>query len=196
LGTENVVRAAADTGARLIHLSTDVLFNGRQAPYDEEAQPEPLHAYGRAKADAEAIVRECDDHVIVRTSLIYSLDEMDRATAGLVEALRNGQPYTLFADQRRNPVWVETLSRACVELAGSDFKGVLNVAGRQVLTRAEIGLRMLDWWGVKERETLSLLPSDSDKWPRDCELDLRRATSMLSTPLLGMDEVFEHVRQK
>jgi hypothetical protein len=147
-------------------------------------------------SDAEAIVQEYDDHVIVRTSLIYSLDEMDRATAGLVEALRRGQPYTLFTDQRRNPVWAETLSRACVELAGSDYRGVLNVAGRQVLTRAEIGMRMLDWWGVKEREMLSLGPSDGDKWPRDCELDLQRATSVLSTPLLGMDEVFERVREK
>ncbi|MCP5115004.1 MAG: sugar nucleotide-binding protein, partial [bacterium] len=115
-GTANMVRAAAEVRARLVHLSTDVLFNGRRAPYDEDAQPEPLHAYGRAKAAAEAIVQEYDNHVIIRTSLIYSLDEMDRATAGLVGALRSGQPYTLFTDQRRNPVWVETLSRALVEL--------------------------------------------------------------------------------
>ena len=190
------MRAAAAVRARLIHLSTDVLFDGRHAPYDEGAQPEPLHAYGRAKAAAESMVRENDNHVIIRTSLIYSLDEVDPATVELVEALRSGRPYTLFTDQRRNPIWAETLSRACLELAESNYQGVLNVAGRQVLTRAEFGLRMLDWWGVKERETLSRGPSDGDRWPRELELVLERATSVLSTPLAGMDEVLAMPRKK
>jgi len=63
------------------------------------------------------------------------------------------------------------------------------VAGRQVLTRAEFGTRLLDWWCVTERRTLSLGPSDSDRWPRNCELDLTRASELLSTPLLGVDDV-------
>jgi dTDP-4-dehydrorhamnose reductase len=186
---ENVKSAAGVVSARLIHLSTDVLFDGRRAPYDERAQPAPLHDYGRAKAAAEVIVREHANHVIVRTSLIYGLGEMDHATTGLVNALQAGKSITLFTDQRRNPIWVETLAQACLELAGNRFTGVLNVAGRQVLTRAEYGLRMLDWWNIKERSTLGFGPSDGDKWPRNCELDLAKATSTLRTPLRGLDEV-------
>ena len=56
-GSENVARAAAAVGARLIHLSTDVVFDGRKgAPYVEEDSPSPCTAYGRAKAEAEARV--------------------------------------------------------------------------------------------------------------------------------------------
>jgi dTDP-4-dehydrorhamnose reductase len=188
-GARHIVDAAVQVGARLIHLSTDVIFSGRWAPYDEEAPPHPMHAYGRAKAAAESIVREHPDHAIIRTSLIYGLDQMDNGTALMVQALRSGSKVTLFNNQRRNPVWVETLSLACLELATNDYQGVLNVAGRQVLTRAEFGQRMLDWWQVEERETLSSGPCDGNKWPLDCELDLTRASSVLSTPLLGVDEV-------
>ena len=187
-GTQHVAQAAAQVGARLIHISTDAIFDGQSPPYDEHARPSPVTAYGRAKAAAEAIVSQNTNHVIVRTSLIYSLQRLDHGTAWMAGALRAGQPVKLFDNQIRNPVWVETLSRACLELAESDYTGILNVAGRQALTRAEFAIRMLDWWGVQERQTLTIGPSDGT-WPLDCRLDVARAAAVLQTPLLGVDEV-------
>ncbi len=188
-GTGHVVAAAAEVGARLIHLSTDSIFDGTAAPYDETAAPAPLNAYGRAKAAAEALVAAQPNAVIVRTSLIYGLAEMDNGTAWMAAALRAGQPVTLFTNQRRNPVWVETLGRACLELLDLEYRGVLNVAGRQVMTRADFGRRLLDWWGVAERDTLAFGPDESGQWPLDCEMDVGRAARLLRTPLLGVDEV-------
>lgn len=194
-GTRHVVAAAAAVEARLVHLSTDSVFDGAHAPYDETAVPAPLNEYGRAKAAAEAIVAAHPDAVIVRTSLIYGLEEMDKGTAWMAAALREGRPVTLFTNQRRNPVWVETLGAACLALAGrsaspaSDYRGILNVAGRQVMTRAEFGLRMLEWWGVAERETLSPAPDESGRWPLDCTMDVSRAEGLLPVSLWGVDEV-------
>jgi hypothetical protein len=48
---------------------------------------------------------------------------------------------------------------------------------------------MLDWWGIEPRNLLSEGLSDPHKWPADLELDLSRAESLLSIPLLGVDEV-------
>lgn len=193
-GTANISQAAALTGARLIHISTDVVFDGRFAPYDETASTAPLHEYGRAKVAAEEHVRKVADHAIIRTSLIYGLHIMDRGTAWMVKALRAGQEVTLFTDQKRNPVWAETLSRACLELAANDYRGILNVAGRQVLSRAEFGQRMLDWWGIEARETLHFGRSDSQRWPQDCTLSIARAEEILTTPLFGVDEVLEQAK--
>jgi dTDP-4-dehydrorhamnose reductase len=188
-GTRHIVQAAEKNDVRLIHISTDVVFNGRAAPYDESALPTPMHDYGRAKAEAEEIVAAYSNQAIIRTSLIYGLRLMDRGTAWMVQALRAGQPVTLFTDQRRNPVWVMTLSHACLELAGSDFRGVINVAGRQILSRAEFGTRMLDWWQIEKRDTLNLAQSDPERWPVDCTFDLSLAQTVLATPLLGVDDV-------
>jgi dTDP-4-dehydrorhamnose reductase len=190
-GTQNVVRAAAIIGARLIHLSTDSIFDGLHPPYDETAVPSPVNEYGRAKADAESIVAAHPNHVIVRTSLIYGLQEMDHGTAWMARALTAGEPVQLFDNQIRNPVWVETLSRACLELAAHSFIGILNIAGRQVMSRAAFSLKLLDYWQVRPRTALTIGPAVGGHWPLDCRLDLCRATAVLNTPLLGVDEVLK-----
>ena len=69
-GSEVVARAAA--GARLVHLSSDIVFDGTLGHYSEEDKPSPVNDYGRSKAEAE--LRVADAHpgaTIVRTSLIY-----------------------------------------------------------------------------------------------------------------------------
>ncbi len=187
-GAGSVVWAAREVGARLIHLSTDSIFAGDAAPYDETAVPTPVNAYGRAKADAEAIVRQQPNSVIVRTSLIYGLHTMDHGTRWMANALAQGQSVTLFSNQRRNPVWADSLCQALLELAQNGYTGVLNVAGRQALSRADFALKMLDHWQIQPRTTLTVAPSDG-RWPLNCELDLRRATAVLQTPLPGVDEV-------
>jgi dTDP-4-dehydrorhamnose reductase len=188
-GTRHIVAAAQALDARLIHLSTDILFDGTEPPYDETAVPTPVNQYGRAKAEAETIVQQHDNAVIIRTSLIYGLEQMDHGTRWMVEALRAGQPVTLFDNQFRNPVWVESLSRACLELADHPYTGILHVAGRQRLSRADFALRLLDWWGIEQRQTLTIGSSEGEQWPLDCTLDLNRATAVLQTPLPGVDSV-------
>ena len=90
---------------------------------------------------------------------------------------------------------METLCAACLALAerlsspAGNYRGVLNVAGRQVMTRAAFGLRMLDWWGVAERATLSLGLDESGQWPPDCTMDVNRAESLLPVTLWGVDEL-------
>ncbi|MFO7679404.1 MAG: SDR family oxidoreductase [Chloroflexota bacterium] len=190
-GAAYVTQAARQVNARLIHLSTDCVFSGLEPPYHETAVPTPVNAYGRAKTEAEAIIQQHPHHVIVRTSLIYSLEKMDHGTQWMAAALQKGEPVTLFDNQIRNPVWAESLSRACLELAAHFYTGVLHVAGSQVMTRAAFSLKMLDWWNVSQRETLIIGPSTGTNWPLDLTFDISRATAVLRTPLPGVDEVLK-----
>ena len=66
--------------------------------------------------------------------------------------------------------------------------GVINIAGSQAMSRAEFGLKLLDWWQIYERDTLTIGPADK-RWPMDCRLDLSLATNLLATPLFGVDDV-------
>lgn len=190
-GAANICQAAGRVGSRLIHLSTDVIFDGRQAPYREGATPSPIHAYGQAKAFAETVVADYPNHVIVRTSLIYGLQRMDRGTAWMAQELLAARPVTLFTNQFRNPIWVDSLAAACLELAGMDYRGILHVAGRERLSRADFGLLMLDHWHIQQRQTLQLGLSDLNQWPGDCTLVIEQATGLLQTPLPGVREVLK-----
>jgi dTDP-4-dehydrorhamnose reductase len=191
-GSRYVAEAAVAVGARLVCLSSDVVHDGRNAPYTDETVPSPLQAYGRSKAAAEAAVREVDPQAtIVRTSLIYGLRVMDRSTAGFVERLKAGEPLVLFSDVIRQPIWVESLAEAVLKLVEIEYGGVLNIVGRQALTREEFGRRMLAWWGI-EAGTLvgSGRAADiSDTIPLDLRMTTHKAEQLLQISFPGVDEV-------
>jgi dTDP-4-dehydrorhamnose reductase len=199
LGSRYVAEAGVGVGARLVHVSSDMVHSGRNAPYNDDTPPSPLSGYGRSKAKAEAAVAEIHPAAaIVRTSLIYGLAEMDRGTEGFVARLRAGQPLVLFSDSIRQPIWVESLAEALLRLAGpnADFAGLLNVAGRQALSREEFGRRMLQWWQVDPGELLqSGRAADiSDTIPLDLRLHVDKAESLLKMSFPGVDEVLRDFR--
>ncbi len=193
-GSRHVAEAAAATAARLIHLSTDIIFDGNHAPYHDDDPPSPLNAYGRSKAAAEMAVTEIDPRAaIVRTSLIYGLEEMDRGTAGFVARLNQGERLALFSDVIRQPIWIDSLGEALLSLIEIDFGGTLNVVGSQVMTREEFGRRMLAWWQL---DTHGLLESGraadiSDSIPLDLRMSTRKAEQLLQMTFPGVDEVLE-----
>jgi dTDP-4-dehydrorhamnose reductase len=194
VGTRHVACTAACHGARLVHISSDVIFDGEKGNYAEEDPPSPITPYGCSKALAEREVRESGaDGVIVRPSLIYGWrPHIGRHTRWVVGDLEAGKPVRLFTDELRCPIWVESLA-AAVELAGLDYTGVLHVVGAQALSRYEFGLRLLRFHGV---DTSPIIPSRSResglRRPLDCTLDCSRARALLRTPLPGVDEVLEH----
>jgi dTDP-4-dehydrorhamnose reductase len=177
-GSENVARAAAAVGARLVHLSTDVVFDGRKgAAYVEEDPPSPVTDYGRAKADAEERVAAAHpEALIVRTSLIYGGAEPSK------HELAAGDPsLTFFTNEIRNPVQVTDLANALLELAELEVSGPLHVAGVDAVSRAGFA------------ELVSGAPVRSEPAPEtrplDCRLDSSRAQALLRTRLRGVREV-------
>ena len=195
-GTRNIASAAVRVGARLIHLSSDMVFDGEQGPYREADQPQPITPYGRAKAEAERIVAECcSDALIVRTSLIYGLDPPDPRTLWVIDSLRHAVPITLFTDEVRCPVWVEQLAAGILELLDAGSTGVWHLAGPQSLSRYEFGERLARACGLEPGGLIAGLRRDSGLVrPRDLTLDVGKAQACLQAPLWGVDQVLAHRR--
>ena len=195
-GSRLVTELASTTGARLIHISTDVVHDGTRAPYADAAAVSPLNAYAASKAQAEAeVLRANSDALVVRTSLIYGLETMDRGTAGFADRLAGGEPVRLFHDVIRQPIGVDDLSTALLRLLSLEISGHLNIAGRQALSRESFGRRMLDFWQVPDRHKVEAVAAAeiSARIPLDLRLDLSRAES-LGLELPGVDEVLNRER--
>lgn len=177
-GAENVARAAAAAGARLVHLSTDVVFDGRKgAPYVEEDPPSPVTGYGRAKAEAEAKVAAAHPAaLIVRTSLLYGGVQPSRH-----ELSASDPGFTFFTNEIRSPIQVGDLASALLELAELDVGGPLHVAGADPVSRADFAELIVG------RPVPSAPAPDSR--PLDCSLDSSRAQALLRTRLRGVREV-------
>ena len=191
-GSRFVAEGAVTVGARLVQVSSDVVHDGQHAPYADSALPNPLNTYGRSKAAAEANVAAANPQtVIVRTSLIYGLEEIDRGTAGFIKRLKTGQPLVLFNDVVRQPVWIETLIEALLKLTEIEFSGILNIAGHQALTREAFAHRMLAYWQI---DTKGLLQSGravdiAPATPLDLRLSVNRGEQLLQMTFPGVDEV-------
>lgn len=185
-GAGNIAHAAAQAHARLVHISTDVIFDGEHAPYDERAQPNPITPYGESKARGERVVTATHPRaVILRTSLIYGFEPMDPRTRQTLD----GEMPRLFSDEFRCPIFVDDLADALIEIAQNDFVGALNVAGSQRLSRYEFGLRLARVFGVAPKFQPALSAASPTRRPRDCALDISLATESLRTRLRGVDEV-------
>lgn len=191
-GTRHLVAAAAEAGTRLVHLSSDVIFDGEQGPYTEADPPAPITAYGRAKAQAEAVAAAHPDAAIVRTSLIFGFDPPDERTCWVLDSLRQGKHITLFTDEVRCPVYAVDLAAAVVELAGNSYRGVLNVAGAQALDRYEFGVLTARAWHVDPTDLTPGISRESGLTrPRDCRLDIARARRVLRTSLRAAGDVLQ-----
>jgi len=187
-GAAHVAGAAARHGARMVLVSSDVVFGGSDRPYDETAPTDPVSPYGEAKVAAErAVLDTCDDAVVARTSLI--LGDGASQHEELVRRLAAGADGALFEDERRCPVHVEDLARALVELAEGDAQGVLHVAGADGMSRHELGRLIARRDGldadVLRATTRAALAVPG---PVDVRLDSSRAAALLSTRLRGARE--------
>jgi dTDP-4-dehydrorhamnose reductase len=182
-GAIHVARAAAAVGARLVHVSTDLVFDGEKgSPYVEEDEPAPLSDYGRDKADAErAVLDACPGAAVVRTSLIYGGPE-----PGPQERLAADPSAAFFSDEIRCPIAVGDLAAALLELAEGDYAGLLHVAGADAVSRRELAERIVG------RPVARASRSGSDELrPRDCSLSIERARGLLRTRLRGVREVLK-----
>ena len=192
-GSGSLGRAAAKHNARLIHLSSDVIFDGRRGNYVEEDAPNPITPYGVSKADAEKqVLASGANAVLVRTSLIYGFKPLDPRTRSIMR----GEMSRLFTDELRCPVWVDNLVAALIEVAESDYRGILNITGTQALNRFDFGVKLLQ---ALNADTSHLVAASSSQSPvvrpLDCTLDVSRA-KLLKTKLMSVDEMIEIGRKK
>ncbi len=176
--TRVLAELAARRAARLVYVSTDMVFDGQQAPYRETDTPRPLSVYGRTKLAAERALRGLDRAVVVRLPLMYGFPSTPRATtfAQQIDALRRRVALRLFIDEYRTPVWVRDAAAALIGITRSEIAGVLHVAGPQRLSRYELVERFARLLGVDGPllEPVSRITVDAPE-PRPADLSLSGA---------------------
>jgi dTDP-4-dehydrorhamnose reductase len=151
VGVENLVEAARRVGARLIHVSTDYVFDGKSGPYDETSQPNPVNYYGKAKLAAENVIRTGGiPHAIVRTILLYGtgINTKNNFALWVVNSLRAGKRISCAEDQVSNPTHVSDIAQALMKIFETDRSGLYHVCGRESISRYDFALRAANAFGL------------------------------------------------
>ncbi len=143
---------AKQNNIRLVHLSTDFVFDGISGLYSEHDEPNPVSFYGLSKLEAEKIITsELDNFIIVRTILVYGITQlMTRSNLMLwvKESLEAGKPINVVNDQYRMPTLAEDVAQGTLKLALSDYSGIYHISGDELMSVYEIANRTAEFFNL------------------------------------------------
>ncbi len=148
--TNHLIALAQRTGARMVYLGTDYVFDGAEGPYREDHPTRPLSVYGRHKLDAEtAVLSGVPGALVLRVTNVYGSEARGKNfVARIVQQAREGQPLTLKLpfDQYAHPTAAGDIARAAFLLLRDGHAGVFNIAGTDYMNRVELALRVLQYF--------------------------------------------------
>lgn len=158
IGARNVAQVADLLGAKLVHISTDYVFDGKkQSPYLEQDNPIPLNVYGNTKLSGELFVRTtCSRHFVVRVSAIYGSSPC-RAKGGLnfVELMlklsREREEVRVVDDEFVTPTPTADIARQLVTLSGTSEYGLYHATAEGSCSWYEFARAIFDLTGTKIR---------------------------------------------
>jgi dTDP-4-dehydrorhamnose reductase len=178
----------AASGVDLTFTSTDLVFDGRHAPYDENSLPAPFCVYSDQKMRAEAeVLRRHPQPLVARLPLLFGLAPNSQAHFGvqMMAAIAQNKPIALFVDEYRTPVDTDSAAVGLLALLGR-ARGVLHLGGRTRLSRFALGEMMATAMGIAPT-MLQPVALDAAKAPYrrapDCSLDSRRAYGLGYDPV-------------
>lgn len=140
--TKIISELASVSGAKLVFISTDYIFDGMSGPYPEEATPNPLNIYGKHKLEAEKLIqRVLTNYLILRVTNVYGNELRSKNfVARILMDIKNGLTKELHvaSDQYATPVNSYDIARSIKVLIEDNARGIFNIAGNEFLSRLEL----------------------------------------------------------
>ncbi|MFQ5630733.1 MAG: dTDP-4-dehydrorhamnose reductase [bacterium] len=151
-GVANLAYAAKLIDARVIHVSTDYVFDGtKKTPYKETDRVDPQGFYARSKLAGEnALIASGVDYAIARTMILYGYSPGARLNFAtwVIEQLQNGKPIRIVDDQIGQPTLASELAEALVKLARSGNQGIYHICGKEAMSRYDFTIEIAKMFGL------------------------------------------------
>jgi dTDP-4-dehydrorhamnose reductase len=166
LAVLNLVRIANDTGARLVHFSTDYVFDGASTqPYTESSRPMPLSVYGNSKLAGEFVARSMSRrHLVIRTCGLYGIAGSRGKGGNFVETMlrkaRAGESIRVVNDQILTPTYTGDLAKQVAVLIEREESGLFHATCEGSCSWYEFARTIFDLAGLR----VDLSPTTSDRF--------------------------------
>ena len=190
-GAANIARVCESEGVYLLHISTDLVFDGQKGNYSEDDQPSPLSHYGKTKAEAETMVSDCCPGAsILRTAIVYGAGSGKRPNffQWAIRQASDGKPMKIFTDEYRSFLYVEDSAEAVAALVGKRPRGIFHAGGDERQSRYDFTKKLLEAFHLPTEgiETIKIADLKGDaKRAADCSLSsakLKRETGWAPIP--------------
>jgi len=135
-GAQNIAKISSKYSTRLIHISTDSVFDGKKGNYLESNKPNPINEYGKSKNLGEELVKESSKNfVIVRTNFYGNNKEGKFLFNWILENFKQNKKFGGFTNIFFNPLEIENLSISLLELSELDYTGILHMGSDKIYSK-------------------------------------------------------------
>lgn len=188
-----VAHASRAIGARLAHISTDLVFDGQRGGYTEDDPVNPINVYGQSKLAGEQVVQEVHPQALILRTNLYGWNARNKFSVAewFLERLQTDGAAPGFTDAKFNPILVNDLVGFVEKMLNLNIAGLFHIGGRDCLAKIEFGRKIGHAFEVKD---FVLQPTSVDDVgliaPRAKNLCLQcsKAESALGEKMPGVDE--------
>lgn len=191
-GTRNITKASEKTGAKIIYVSTDFVFDGEKGYYSEEDETNPLGIYAKSKYDGEIQVKKYSSNwAIARVSVLYGWHKKQNFTTWVINQLRNNNPINIVTDQINSPTYADNAAEAIFEIAKQDKTGIFHTAGNDRINRFDFTKKIAEAFNL-DKDLIN--PTTSKQFvqkaprPRDSSLNVNKIEKELGMTMETCDE--------
>ena len=164
VGVQNIVKAV-NKHTKIIQLSTDYVFEGKDGPYVESDPTHPISYYGRSKLEGENVLRgSLNPYCIFRGSVLYGdpINSKPNFFAWVYDSLSKGNTINIVTDQTSNPAWLPSLADAIIKVILLNAEGIYHFGSDDYLSRYEFAILIANVFGF---DATLINPVTSDLMP-------------------------------
>ena len=191
---KNFIIASRINDCKILHISTDYVFDGKTGNYDENSKPNPLSFYGKSKLASEnALISSGIKFIVVRTMIIYGTAKNVRPNFALwlIDMLDRGEPVKIVDDQFGMPTISDDLGWGILKLIDQDKNGFYHICGREYLSRYEFAVKLANIFDFDENLVIPIKTTDLNQAaprPMKSSFIFLKAETELSIKLLNVTE--------
>lgn len=186
IGPRNLAIACEKYDTKLLHVSTDYVFNGEgTVPFKEYDIPNPVSVYGKTKLMGEQYVREnCNRYFIVRTAWLYGQWGKNFVYT-IMKAAKDKGHLDVVEDQRGNPTYAEDLAHHILKIILTDEYGIYHCTGTGECSWYDFACKIIEYSGIE----CTVSPITSDKIDRAAKRPAYSSLDNMMLRVISQDEM-------
>ena len=189
----NLATAAHRLKAKLVHISTDQLFDGASEWMTEEDASSPLNVYGETKREGEqAVLDSCPDALVIRTNFFgWGNSVRSSFSDWILDSLERGRELTMFTDVSFTPILIDHLVELSLQLVAGGAMGRYNLVGGERLSKYDFAIKAAEIFGLPDdvirATTIKDFPFKARR-PEEMSLSSKKAEALLGSPMPSVGE--------
>ena len=191
-GVKNIAIICKKFNLKLIHISTDSVFDGTKKMYTEKDIPNPINEYSKSKKMGEELIRKyLKKHVIIRTNFYGKNPKEKNLYDWVKNQIKNNSEIIGFDDIIFNPLEINNLSKLILELMETNFTGTIHLANNEILTKYQFCKIIAEFFGYSDSKIKQGSIKDvklNARRPLNTTLSNKLSTKILNTKLITLKE--------